>query len=139
MTAKTYELLIKSIEAFKASGNKQSLIDAVKRELDKHRRAMQAIGMGFSEDYVKAGEIFLRLITLYKLMKGQPNGSAEDIKLGILHSRGGWYVSNEGGKLKPNYHVWVPGVTHATCDSTYADLSYAVARCDYLAAKGVRF
>jgi len=72
-------------------------------------------------------------------MKGQPNGSAEDIKLGILHSQGGYYVSNEGSKLKPAYHVWAPGITHASCDSAYADLSCAVARCDYLAAKGVTF
>lgn len=34
---------------------------------------------------------------------------------------------------EPNYHVWVPGVTHANCDSAYGDITLAVCRCDYLA------
>lgn len=29
-------------------------------------------------------------------MKYQPNGTKEDIKMGILHSVGGYYISNEG-------------------------------------------
>lgn len=70
--------------------------------------------------------------------KYKPNGSAEDIKIGILHSVGGYYVSNEGTKVKPNYHVWIPGITHVACDSAYADISLAVCRCNYLAAKGVK-
>lgn len=62
-----------------------------------------------------------------------PNGTKDEIKAGILHSVGNYYVSNEGTKSKPNYHVWVPGITHATCDSAYNDISLAVARCNYLA------
>ena len=63
----------------------------------------------------------------------KPNGTKEDIKIGIIHSVGGYYVSNEGTKLNPNYHVWVPSVTHAICDSAYNDISLSVCRCDYLA------
>lgn len=66
-------------------------------------------------------------------MNDKPNGSGEDIKIGILHSVDGYYISNEGTKANPNYHVWVPGITHATCDSAYNDISLAVARCNYLA------
>lgn len=50
----------------------------------------------------------------------------------ILHNIDGYYVSNEGTKYKPNYHVWIPGITHATCDSAYSDLSCAISRCNYL-------
>jgi hypothetical protein len=53
----------------------------------------------------------------------------EDI---ILHEVNGYYVTNEGTKSKPGFHVWIPGITHATCDSAYADISLAVARCNYL-------
>ena len=62
----------------------------------------------------------------------KPNGSKEDIKIGILHSVGGYYVSNEGTKLKPNFHVWIPDGTCAACDSAYPEISLAVCRCDYL-------
>lgn len=51
---------------------------------------------------------------------------------GILSEIGGYYVSNEGTKKKPNYHIWVPGITHATCDSAYSDFSLAKTRCEYL-------
>lgn len=63
----------------------------------------------------------------------EANGSIDDLKIGILHSVNGFYVSNEGTKSKPNYHVWVPGITHSSCDSAYSDLSLAVCRCNYLA------
>ena len=66
------------------------------------------------------------------------NGTKDKIKAGILHSVGGYYVSNEGTKSKPNYHVWIPGITHATCDSAYGDISLAVARCNYLARNKVQ-
>jgi len=39
---------------------------------------------------------------------------------------------------KPNYHVWVPSVTHADCDSAYDDITLAVCRCDYLAKHKVK-
>lgn len=51
----------------------------------------------------------------------------------ILHEVNGFYVSNEGKAKLPNYHVWIPNTTHANCDSAYANLSLAVARCNYLA------
>jgi len=61
------------------------------------------------------------------------NATKDDLAIGVLHSIGGYWVSNEGTKNIPNYHVWVPGITHSTCDSAYADLSLAVCRCNYLA------
>lgn len=56
----------------------------------------------------------------------------------ILHEVNNYWVSNEGTKKAPNYHVWIPGITHSTCDSAYADLSCAVARCNYLAKNNVK-
>jgi len=61
----------------------------------------------------------------------------QDNPPGILHSAGNYYVSNEGTKAKPDYHVWIPGCTHSTCDSAYADLSLATARCNYLYANKI--
>ena len=54
-----------------------------------------------------------------------------ELKMGILHNVGGYYVSNEGTKTKPSYHVWVPDVTHAKCDSAYLYLDVAIVRCNY--------
>ena len=65
--------------------------------------------------------------------KYEPNGTEEEVKLGILHNVNGYWVSNEGTKQKPNYHVCIPSVTHSFCDSDYADVTIAVARCNYLA------
>ena len=62
----------------------------------------------------------------------QPNGTEEDVKIGVLHFVNGYWVSNEGSKQKPNYHVWIPDVTHSKCDSAYSDITLAVARCNYL-------
>lgn len=67
------------------------------------------------------------------MSKYTPNGTKEDIQLGILHSVGNFWVSNEGTKVKPNFHVWVIGVTHSKCDSAYTDISLAVRRCNFLA------
>lgn len=53
----------------------------------------------------------------------------EDI---ILYETNGYYVTNKGSKLKPNYHVWIPNLTHAVCDSAYSDLIMAITRCNYL-------
>lgn len=65
--------------------------------------------------------------------KYQPNGTPDDLAIGVLHSVDGYWVSNEGTKAKPNYHVWVPGITHSSCDSAYSDITLAVCRCNYLA------
>jgi hypothetical protein len=66
-------------------------------------------------------------------MSYEPNGSKESIKIGILHHVKGYYVSNEGTKKDPNYHVWTPDGTFAVCDSAYDEISLAVCRCNYLA------
>lgn len=70
--------------------------------------------------------------------KYEPNGTEEEVTLGILHNVNGYYVSNEGTKQKPNYHVWGPSVTHSVCDSAYAEIDLAVCRCDYLAKHKVK-
>lgn len=61
-----------------------------------------------------------------------PNGTPDDIAAGIIHSVGRYWVSNEGTKAKPSYHVWMPAITHSVADSAYLDLSLAIARCNYL-------
>ena len=63
----------------------------------------------------------------------EPNGTDEEVKLGILHNVNGYWVSNEGTKSKPSFHVWIPSVTHSVADSAYDDITLAVARCNYLA------
>jgi len=47
----------------------------------------------------------------------------------------GHYITLESNG---GYHVWIPGVTHATCDYAYFDLSIAIARCDYVSRENVR-
>lgn len=84
--------------------------------------------IGYTFDYELSAEPF----NLRKIDKYAPNGTPEDINLGILHSINGYYVSNEGTKQKPNFHVWIPQITHAVCDSAYNEISLAVARCNYL-------
>lgn len=71
--------------------------------------------------------------------KHEPNGTKEEVRLGILHNVNGYYVSNEGTKQKPNYHVWIPGVTHANCDSAYDEITLAVCRCNYLARELTKY
>ncbi len=75
------------------------------------------------------------LYLLYKQrnnMNHLPNATPENIQLNILHEVGNYWVSNEGTKKQPAYHVWQIGITHSTCDSAYTDISLAVARCKYL-------
>ena len=63
----------------------------------------------------------------------KPNGTHEQMEVGILHSVNGYWVSNEGTKHKPKYHVWIPSITHSVCDSVYKEIELAVCRCNYLA------
>lgn len=49
----------------------------------------------------------------------------------IKHENGKFFVI----KIKNTYQVMVSGITCATCDSAYADLSLAIARCDYMATR----
>ena len=71
-------------------------------------------------------------------MNYKPNGTKENVKIGILHNVDGYYVSNEGTKKSPSFHVWVPNGTHVVCDSAYDEISLAVCRCDYLAKHKVK-
>jgi len=71
-------------------------------------------------------------------MKYQPNGTKEEVKLGILHNANGYWVSNEGTNEDPNFHVWIPTITHSVLDSAYADITLAVSRCNYLAKYNIK-
>lgn len=62
-----------------------------------------------------------------------PNGTEEEVNLGIIHSINDYWVSNEGTKQKPNYQVWKISITHSVCDSAYESIDLAVCRCNYLA------
>lgn len=46
----------------------------------------------------------------------------------IMFSNKGFYVE----KIKNLFHVFVPGITHAICDSAYEEKDLAVSRCKYL-------
>ena len=70
--------------------------------------------------------------------KYEPNGTKEEVMLGILHNENGYYISNEGTKDKPNFQVWIPDIRCAVIDSAYADITLAVARCNYLAKHKVK-
>lgn len=64
----------------------------------------------------------------------QPNTTPAKKATGVLHSAGkGYWVSNEGTKNKPLYHVWMPDVYHSVCDSAYTDLETAIRRCNFIA------
>ena len=49
----------------------------------------------------------------------------------IKHENGNFFVI----KIKNTYQVMASGLTCATSDSSYADLSLAIARCNYMAGK----
>ena len=67
-----------------------------------------------------------------------PNGTEEDLKRGILHSVNGYWVSNEGTKAKPSFHVWMPNITYSVFDSAYTEIDLAVCRCNYLAQHKIK-
>jgi len=50
----------------------------------------------------------------------------------ILHENGSYWVCRE---KKDVFTVYKNGVTHSTADSSYADKSIAIARCNYLAKR----
>ena len=35
-------------------------------------------------------------------------------------------------KINNLYHVFIKGITHATCDSAYSEKENAISRCEYL-------
>ncbi|AGF88240.1 hypothetical protein N275_gp39 [Salmonella phage FSL SP-031] len=47
----------------------------------------------------------------------------------IAHENGDFWVLSD----KQGFHVMRSGLTNSTCDSAYATLDLAIARCDYLA------
>lgn len=49
----------------------------------------------------------------------------------IVHENGKFFVLKD----KQGFHVMRSGLTYATGDSAYADLSLAITRCDFLASR----
>lgn len=65
--------------------------------------------------------------------KYKPNGTREEIKLGILHStKNGYWVSQELHKGQEVFQVWIPDGTCCVSTEAYEDISLAVARCNFL-------
>ncbi len=60
------------------------------------------------------------------MSKYLPNATPDEIKAGILHSVGGYYVSNEGTKRAPSFHVWIPNGTHVVADSGPLNYSHTM-------------
>ena len=50
----------------------------------------------------------------------------------IVFNINGFFVEKITQNNLPLYHVFMKGVTHATCDSAYKDVDYAIVRCKYL-------
>lgn len=57
----------------------------------------------------------------------------------ILHVTkcGKYWVSNEGTKKEPNFHVWETGIVCSMVESAYPLLSLAVYRANYLSGADV--
>ena len=63
MTPRTKEYLLRSIPDFKtfSATKKKEVIEGLEYHIKCHYEALNNIGMGYSEDQVKAAEIFLRI------------------------------------------------------------------------------
>ena len=58
----------------------------------------------------------------------------------ILHENGNYWVMRDKHNGQTTYTIMLNGLTHSeSIDGvTYPDLSIAVARCDYMARKGLK-
>ena len=63
MTTETKETLRKSINEFlvATSDEKDSMVSFIQNKINEHYNALNSIGVGYREDMVRAGEIFLRI------------------------------------------------------------------------------
>ena len=63
MTAETKAILKRSINEFLSVSEqeRENMVQHVRKELQRHKKGLNLIGMGLANDYVVAGEIFLRL------------------------------------------------------------------------------
>lgn len=63
MTAETKAILKRSINEFLSVSEqeRENMVQHVRKELQRHKRGLDSIGMGLANDYVVAGEIFLRI------------------------------------------------------------------------------
>ena len=57
MTPKTKQILHNTIEIYKKSADKKHLLQQIKNSLQQYN----SIGIGYVQDYVTAGEIFIRI------------------------------------------------------------------------------
>jgi len=63
MTAETKAILKRSINEFLSVSEqeRENMVQHVRKELQRHKNGLNSIGMGLANDYVVAGEIFLRI------------------------------------------------------------------------------
>lgn len=63
MTAETKAILKRSINEFLSVSEQErdNMVLHVRKEVQRHRKGLNSIGMGLVNDYVVAGEIFLRI------------------------------------------------------------------------------
>lgn len=64
MDSQTKQLLKHSLRDYRASttDERKEKASHVQRQLESHERALNIIGTGYSDHYVQAGRIFLRII-----------------------------------------------------------------------------
>lgn len=63
MTVTAKNILKNSINVFLSSSNedKEKYISVVEKNLNDHKKAINTIGIGYCEDVVQAGSIFMRI------------------------------------------------------------------------------
>ncbi len=63
MTTETKAILKRSINEFLgvSEQERENMVQHVRKELQRHRKGLNSIGMGLANDYAVAGEIFLRI------------------------------------------------------------------------------
>lgn len=66
MTSTSKNILINSINVFSEATNeeKERYIKGVEKNLNAHKNAINTIGVGYAQDIVVAGEIFLRIFKI---------------------------------------------------------------------------
>lgn len=63
MTTEAKAILKRSINEFLSVSEqeRENMVRHVRKELQRHRKGLNSIGVGLTNDYVVAGEIFLRI------------------------------------------------------------------------------
>ena len=63
MNTQTKNILIRTLNQFDTFSDtqKEYWVDKIKEQIEAHERAIKSIGVGFAENQVQSGRIFLRL------------------------------------------------------------------------------